>query len=106
MDDSKEGEEAFNNLLNQVFYEFGTSKELQKVTEIKKRLIELHIEYLSSNDRSWLNDISIVTHELEEYIRNSTVTEVDYDAEVKELSKEFGIIDQKTTSIFTYYSNR
>ena len=94
------------DLLSELWFEFGQSKELQKEIELRKDLMEVSLEYLLSNDRSLLNDIKIIGAELEKLLKDSSnQVEYDFDKEISKVAKNLGYaINQKETSVFEYYA--
>ena len=94
------------NLLTELWFEFGQSKELKKEIELRKDLMEVSLEYLLNNDRSLLNDIKIINSDLEKLLNDSSnQVELDFDEEISKVSKHLGYaINQKTTSVFDYYA--
>ena len=106
LDQTLSGEKAYMDLLSELWFEFGQSKELQKEIELRKDLMEVSLEYLINNDRSLLNDIKIIGAELEKLLKDSSnQVEYDFDKEISKVAKNLGYaINQKETSVFEYYA--
>lgn len=106
LDQSLTGEETYLFLLSELWHEFGQSKELLKELELRKDLIEANFLFLIGGDPSMKNDIKLIKADLEK-LMNESKADVDYDFD-KELNlvtqkSGVGIINQKKTSMFTYY---
>ena len=106
LDNSLVGEQVYMNLLTELWFEFGQSKELKKEIELRKDLMEVNLLYIQTGDRSILNDIKIISSDLEKLLKeSSSQVDYDFDEEISKVAKNLGrAINQKETSVFEYYA--
>ena len=81
------GERAYMDLLTELWFEFGQSKELKREIELRKDLMEMNLMYLTTGDEGYLNDINI-----DEQVARQE----------ERLNREISL---KETSVFDYYKS-
>lgn len=101
------GERAYMDLLTELWFEFGQSKELKKEIELRKDLMEMNLMYLTTGDEGYLNDINIISADLEKMLKESAnMVDFDFDEQVarqeERLNREISL---KETSVFDYYKS-
>ena len=95
------------DLLTELWFEFGQSKELKKEIELRKDLMEMNLMYLTTGDEGYLNDINIISADLEKMLKESAnMVDFDFDEQVarqeERLNREISL---KETSVFDYYKS-
>ena len=95
------------DLLTELWFEFGQSKELKREIELRKDLMEMNLMYLTTGDEGYLNDINIISADLEKMLKESAnMVDFDFDEQVarqeERLNREISL---KETSVFDYYKS-
>jgi len=95
------------DLLTELWFEFDQSKELKREIELRKDLMEMNLMYLTTGDEGYLNDINIISADLEKMLKESSnMVDFDFDEQVarqeERLNREISL---KETSVFDYYKS-